>query len=386
MISMIIPLLLVFLHRGLESDLVKPFLDDPLYEAYNDNSDNGSRPIYYTYWEAQSFTVGAEGHTITSVKIKAASAGSPTLVVGIRSSLTGADLTTGSVYAGGWSLGWHEIVMDSEIQLSPNTVYYIVCRCPGTPDDGSSQVGWRLNTSGTYPGGDRWVSFNSGASWTETPAWDYQFEVWGNPLGTPISVSDAGVGTESISIQATIPVSDAGVGAEVEGIEAAIPVSDAGSGAEALLVEATLSVSDEGLGSEYELAEYYTTVRDAGLAAEFVWRLKGYCRVDSFDLPHVLSITITDEAAISDKKIQDGSLPRRKMVGKPGRVVEINGWTKSQTDIDSMEPLVDGAAHVFLHPSGDSFAVRVKDFDPDRNIDRYDRRVYRMTLVELGTW
>jgi hypothetical protein len=180
--------------------------------------------------------------------------------------------------------------------------------------------------------------------------------------------------------------SDSGVGAETIGVQANIPCADAGVGTETVLPEYPLTITDQGLGSESELAEYYLDVQDIGLGAEFDWHLKNYCRIDSFDLPHVLAIRITDEAAISDKKIQDGSLPRRKMVGKPGRVVEINGWTDSQADIDAMEVLVEGIAHVFLHPSGDSFAVRVKDFDPDRNVDRYDRRLYRMTLVELGTW
>jgi hypothetical protein len=198
----------------------------------------------------------------------------------------------------------------------------------------------------------------------------------------------AAIVTAILPFPETIPVSvsDSGVGAETIGVQANIPCADTGIGSETVLPEYPLTITDQGLGSESELAEYYLGVQDVGLGAEFVWHLKNYCRVDSFDLPHVLSIRITDEAAISDEKIQDGTLPRRKMVGKPGRVVEINGWTKSQADIDAMEALVEGIAHVFLHPSGDSFAVRVKDFDPDRNVDRYNRRAYRMTLVELGTW
>lgn len=361
-----------------------------LYEYYNTGND-GYRSIYDIYWCAQTFTVGSVGHTITSVKLMLRRSGSPgTVYVGIRAvdgsgHPTGGDLTSGTTNGNtlpvspNWEM--REIAL-TEFTPSVNTQYAIVVHQPSA----DQYLMWALSTAAGYGGGAVELSFNSGSSWTTHTEWDFMFEVWGNPLATAISVSDSGVGTEAVSIQVTTTVSETGAGTETEGIEASVPCLDEGIGAEAVTVEAQLSVSDEGLASEYVLAEYYLDVQDSGLGAEFVWRLKNYCRIDSFDLPHVLSIKITDEAAISDKKIQGGSLPRRKMTGKPGRVTEIEGWTDSQSDIDSMEALVDGAAHVFLHPSGDSFAVRVKDFDPDRNVDEYDRRVYRMTLVELRTW
>jgi hypothetical protein len=203
-----------------------------------------------------------------------------------------------------------------------------------------------------------------------------------------VGVTDSGVGTDAVSIpELGWNISDTGVGTETAIAGLLLDaVQDSGVGADGLALQVETEIDDSGVFTDEVVAGLLVPVTDAGLGAEFVWRLKGCSRVDSFDLPHVLSIRITDDAAISDKKIQDGTLPRRKMVGKPGRAVEINGWTKNQADIDSMEALVDGAAHVFLHPSGDSFAVRVKDFDPDGNVDRYDRRLYRMTLVELGTW
>ncbi|MGB9022994.1 MAG: hypothetical protein WCC94_06105 [Candidatus Bathyarchaeia archaeon] len=87
-----------------------------------------------------------------------------------------------------------------------------------------------------------------------------------------------------------------------------------------------------------------------------------------------------------DKKLQGGLLPRRKMVGKLGRVVEIVGWSDSQSEIDALEALVDGTARTFYHPSGDSFAVLVTGFNPDQSVDEYDRRAYRLSLVELRSW
>lgn len=79
-------------------------------------------------------------------------------------------------------------------------------------------------------------------------------------------------------------------------------------------------------------------------------------------------------------------MPRRKLIGKPWRVVEIVGWSNSQSEIDTLEALLDGTARTFYHPSGDSFAVLVTGFNPDQSVDEYDRRAYRLSLVELRSW
>ena len=91
---------------------------------------------------------------------------------------------------------------------------------------------------------------------------------------------------------------------------------------------------------------------------------------------------MTDDGTINEKIIQGGALPVRELIGRRGRVVEIEGWTTSQTDIDSIEALVDGRLHTFIHPSGDSFAVLVTRFEPDRQADEYGERAYRLTLLE----
>jgi hypothetical protein len=106
--------------------------------------------------------------------------------------------------------------------------------------------------------------------------------------------------------------------------------------------------------------------------------------VDDLALPHVLSIRISDPAAMSDKKVQGGSLPRRTMMGKPGRIVEVEGWSDSQTEIDVLDALRDGVRRIFYHPSGDSFGVLVTGFDPGRTVDQYNRRAYRLSLVEAN--
>jgi hypothetical protein len=104
--------------------------------------------------------------------------------------------------------------------------------------------------------------------------------------------------------------------------------------------------------------------------------------IDAFSLPHVLLVRVLDEAAVSDKKILEGELPKRMMVGKPGRVVEIEGWSNSQSDFDAMEALVDGTVRTFYHPDGDSFAAIVTGFNESKDATSYDQRGYRITLME----
>ena len=72
-----------------------------LYENYN-TGDDAALGIYGAIWAAQTFTVGAAGHTITSVKLLLYRYGSPgTVTVSIRATdgnghPTGSDLTSGT--------------------------------------------------------------------------------------------------------------------------------------------------------------------------------------------------------------------------------------------------------------------------------------------------
>ena len=127
------------------------------------------------------------------------------------------------------------------------------------------------------------------------------------------------------------------------------------------------------------------TVTEEGKGAEFAWRTKpSATMIDALLLPHVLSIRISDPATMSDKKVQGGSLPRRKMVAKAGRTVEIGGWSDSQTEIDAVDALRDGLHHTFYPQTGDSFSVLVTGFEPNASADEYDRRTYRLSLAEAN--
>jgi hypothetical protein len=438
------------------------------YENYV-TGDDYNYPFYGSYWIAQTFTVGATGHTITSVKLLLSRYGSPgTVTVSIRAvdengHPTGDDLTSGTtdgntlpVMDGG---ELREITL-TEIDYSANTKCAIVVRA--LDGNGSNQLIWRQDTSSpSYAGGNQERSSNSGSTWAAQTDQDQIFEIWGNPivptevnvadtvsgtetdLGVGPLMSDAGSGIETslglnvnltmsetssgietlamtgtfgvtdasnaaidtIILQGTVPVSDSSAGVEAApSVNVSFTVSESGSDIEAESLTAYLTPADSGYGWETQyggLTTYFfiydasafavetistpgtIVVLEEGLFAEFAWCTKPTSpMIDDLALPHVQSIIISDVASMSDKKVQGGSLPRRKMVGKEGRKVTIEGWTDEQSDIDILEALMNGATRTFYHPSGDSFAVLVTAFNPNLRVDEFDRRIYSLTLAE----
>jgi hypothetical protein len=448
----------------------------------NSITDDTVRALYGANWVAQTFTVGSDPHTVTSVKLKlykTGITGSTTLTVGIRATdgsghPTGADLTSGTIDANtltSTAPGEVYEIPVTEYILSASTKYAVVVRLPaGTA---SQYVRWRFDSANPYADGNQETSPNSGSGWSTQANYDSYFEIWGDlpftnisasdsgtgsdiasiglsvadsgvgvesglsigPLGTDAGVGaeavttsttmtmpDAGTGADSPTVQASVPSTDSGVGADAPGIQnqltetdagiggespgisANIPVTESGAGVEAPSVEASIPISDFAVGSELVSPTSDITVADSGIlsnenvttpgtltvadegkGAEFAWRAKPCnAMIDDLTLPHVLSIRISDPATMSDKKVQGGSLPRRKMVGKPGRTVEINGWSKSQTEIDALDALRDGEHHTFYPQSGDSFGVLVTGFEPSATVDEYDRRTYRLSLAEAN--
>jgi hypothetical protein len=455
----------------------------PSLREYWNTGDNGQYDFYGVYWRAQTFTTGAAAHTITSVKLLLFRSGSPgTVAVSIRAvdgsgHPTGSDLTSGTTdgntlpTASPYEL--REITL-TEYQPATSTKYAIVVRVPS--GNASNKLRWRTDGNNEYSGGGFEQSSDSGSSWAAVQSIDGLFEVWGNDVVTYVNVSDSGAGSESATMTATLSAADSGLGTESDvaigpvaadggvGVDTILAtsvemtVTDAGAGAESPTVNASLSSSDSGVGAETpsiqnQLTETdeglgtesivtsasltvsesgagvdtrgvqasipisdsavgsdlvsppsaamtvadsglglenvttpgTLTVNDEGKGAEFAWRTKPSSpMIDALALPHVLSIRIFDPATMSDKKVQGGSLPRRTMVGKPGRVVEVDGWSDSQTEIDALDALRDGERHTFYHPSGDSFGVLVTGFEPSATVDEYDRRTYRLSLAEAN--
>jgi hypothetical protein len=448
------------------------------YEYY-ETGDAQETQIYGEFWYAQTFTVGASAHTITSVKLKLYRSGLPgTVTVGIRPTSgnhpTGSDLTSGTTDGNTLPTSCCETreITLTEYALSPNTKYAIVVRAPsGT---GSKYISWRQNNSGGYSGGNKEESGDSGVSWTSWTAIDLIFEVWGNDVATPISASDsgtgsdiasiglsvsdsgvgaesdpligplgtdagvgaeavatsatmtvidagagvespvieggisgsdsgvgaetsldvqnqlteadAGLGSESPGVSASVPVAESGAGVDAPGIVASIPISDSAAGAESVSPTSAFTVADSGVLSNESVTTPGTLiVADEGKGAEFAWRTKPSSpMIDALALPHVLSIKISDPATMSDKKVQGGTLPRRRMVGKSGRVVEIEGWSDSQIELYALDALRDGVRRTFYHQSGDSFGVLATGFAPSATVDKYNRRSYQLSLVEAN--
>jgi len=158
------------------------------YEYYNTNDDS-AYTLYGVFWQAQTFTVGATGHPVTSIKVKLYRYGSPgTGTISIRATSsglpTGSDLTSTSVAGNSLTTdpagAWYEYSV-TEITLTANTKYAIVLRFPS--GNTSNWVRWRADYSGSpYTNGDDPFSINSGVSWTADTVTDMMFEIWGNPL------------------------------------------------------------------------------------------------------------------------------------------------------------------------------------------------------------
>jgi hypothetical protein len=205
-------------------------------------------------------------------------------------------------------------------------------------------------------------------------------------LQNQLTETDAGIGSETAELSAGVSATESGAGVDVQNVQASIPISDSGVGSEVVSPPSVaMTIADSGLGDENVTTPSTLTVFEKGKGAEFAWRTKpSNPMIDALVLPHVLSIRISDPATMSDKKVQGGSLPRRTMVGKPGRTAEIEGWSDDQSEIDALDALRDGVRRTFYHPSGDSFGVLVTGFEPSRTVDQYNRRLYRLAVAEAN--
>jgi len=178
------------------------------YEYYNTGDDSfvGVRGVYF---KAQTFTVGAVGHAVTSVKLLLYRVGSPgTVTVSIRATdgthPTGSDLTSGTINGNSLSTDsagvWYEIALTS-YALSADTKYAIVVRAPSGADY-NNELRWRYDsTSPTYNGGNREDSDSSGVTWSSNTASDLMFEVWSNSQSNSFIVSTYGTITGTYTTQ-----------------------------------------------------------------------------------------------------------------------------------------------------------------------------------------
>jgi len=160
-----------------------------LYENFTTGDADGT-VIYGAVWDAQTITVGAANHTITSVKIKAYRKGSPGTVTahirvatsGSPNKPTGGDLTTGTIdgnsFTDNVAGAWYEIPV-TEITLTALGTYAIVISATG--GDVNNCIYWRYYNGDGYADGNWCQSTNNDVSWTGYTAYDALFEVWGAP-------------------------------------------------------------------------------------------------------------------------------------------------------------------------------------------------------------
>jgi len=134
--------------------------------------------IWSTRWSAQSFK--PSWGVLTKVKLYVGKAGSPSsdLVVSVRSSLNGADLTSVAKSSGSIpsSLSWIDFDLP-DIGVTPGSIYYLVVRTSGGTS--TQNYVWGYGYYNPYPNGSFWMSTNSGSSWTQYASYDFCFKTYG---------------------------------------------------------------------------------------------------------------------------------------------------------------------------------------------------------------
>jgi len=128
--------------------------------------------------------------------------------------------------------------------------------------------------------------WNPAASPPTWPADLYEFDFWG---AIPISISDAGVGSDSLQVLSKVGIADAGVGIDSSpqitakvaiaeaavgqesiGVRVATVITDGGVGQEAISWSRVLSKLDRGIGQDAVSVVAKVTLADAGEGAETV--------------------------------------------------------------------------------------------------------------------
>lgn len=149
------------------------------------SGDDALSSFYDSNWIAQTFTTTTSFNT-TSIKIKVKRTGTPgAITIGIRavdgdSKPTGSDLTSGT-------LDYTDLIDDGDTEwivlpltdytLSASTTYALVIRSAG--GDTSNKYEARIETTGTYSGGNNLTSDDSGSSWTAATN-DILFDLYGD--------------------------------------------------------------------------------------------------------------------------------------------------------------------------------------------------------------
>jgi VCBS repeat-containing protein len=133
---------------------------------------------YGSRWGSQSFKPTLE--TLTRVELRVRRRGNPpnNLVVSIRDSLTGEDLTVISKPPSEIpsTVSWIDFDFE-DISVTPGETYYIVLRTTG--GNSLNSYIWKFGYNTPYTDGEMWFSSNAGASWSRYPQYDFCFKTYG---------------------------------------------------------------------------------------------------------------------------------------------------------------------------------------------------------------
>ena len=156
--------------------------------------------LYSSKWAAQSFEPSED--FLNRVELYMNRYGSPTddLVLSIRSSLTGPDLTVCSKPASQIPTGISWVNFDfDDISVTPGNTYYIVLRTAGGNNFKSYE--WGFGSYTPYTQGTFWKSSTSGSSWTEYTSYDFCFKTYGNSeINSPPNIPSNPSGPNSLMI------------------------------------------------------------------------------------------------------------------------------------------------------------------------------------------
>jgi hypothetical protein len=174
----------------IETDVTADALDSPVIaDEFSTGADNAIGGTSTT-WLAQTFTTDGIGYTILGIRVmlyRTSTIG--TITVSIRNTdvnghPTGVDLVSATIDGSiaeaiqtESSGEFYDLLFASGYALLPLTKYAIVVRVS------SGTIYWRYNSAGSYAGGNREHSTNSGSSWTAYAAHDYMFQTIKTEMG-----------------------------------------------------------------------------------------------------------------------------------------------------------------------------------------------------------
>lgn len=174
----------------IETDVTADALDSPeIADEFSSGADNAIGGTSTT-WLAQTFTTDGIGYTILGVRVmlyRTSTIGTITIVIkatDMNGHPTGADLVSATIDGSITdaiqtenSGDFYDLMFAAGYALAPATRYAIVVTVS------SGTIYWRYNSSGSYAGGNREHSTNSGGSWTAYPAHDYMFQTINTEMG-----------------------------------------------------------------------------------------------------------------------------------------------------------------------------------------------------------